>query len=211
MKSRLSVAQAVQAIGRPVFTSREIAALRGSSVSATSQALTGMERQGLLVSPARGLWCVPGDPRFTRFALVPFLAGSHQAYVSFFSALHLHGVVEQIPQIVYAATTGHTRVSKTPLGSFSFHRIDPLIFAGFDWYRGGRDFLIASAEKALADCLYLSSKRGKQFRFFPEMDLDRPFSFLRTADWVRRIPDKRIRTYALGRLELMRERYRSPR
>jgi len=143
--------------------------------------------------------------------LVPFLAGSHQAYVSFFSALHLHGVVEQIPQIVYAATTGHTRVSKTPLGSFSFHRIDPLIFAGFDWYRGGRDFLIASAEKALADCLYLSSKRGKQFRFFPEMDLDRPFSFLRTADWVRRIPDKRIRTYALGRLELMRERYRSPR
>jgi predicted transcriptional regulator of viral defense system len=210
MKSRLSVAQAVAAIGRPVFTSREVAALRGSSVSATSQALSRLERQGLLVGPARGLWCVPNDSRFTRFALVPFLAGSHQAYVSLLSALHLHGVIEQIPQTVYATTTGHTHVAKTPVGTFSFHRIDPRFFTGFDWYRKGGEFLIAGVEKALVDCLYLSSKRGRLFRFFPEMDLSAPFSFRRAAEWIRRIPDERIQAYALGRLHSLRERYRSP-
>lgn len=206
MKSRLSIAQAVQAIGRSVFTSREIASLRGSSLSSASQALSRMEMQGLLVSPARGLWCIPADRRFTQFALVPFLAGSHQAYVSFFSALHLHGLIEQIPQIIYAATTGHTRTSKTSLGSFSFHRIHPRFFAGFDWYRGGRDFLIASPEKALVDCLYLSSRRGKRFRFFPEIGLGAGFSFRRAAEWVQQIPDERIRKYASAQLGSLRER-----
>ncbi len=209
MKGRLSVAQAVQAVGRPIFTSREIASLRGGSVSATSQVLSSMEHQGRLLNPARGIWCVPSDPRFTRFALVPFLAGSHQAYVSFLSALHLHGVIEQIPQIVYAATTGHTRITKTPVGTFSFHRVDPRFFAGFAWYRGGQDFLVADAEKALVDCLYLSSRRGQLFRFFPEMDLRGPFSFRRVEDWIQKIPDERIRTYALRQAHSLRNRYRS--
>jgi len=76
-----------------------------SSVGAASQALRSRERQGVLIRVARGVWCVPSDPRFNRFLLVNYLNGAHRAYVSFVSALHLHGIIEQIPHVVYAAAT----------------------------------------------------------------------------------------------------------
>lgn len=206
MRGSPSILQAIQTIGRPVFSTREIAAVRGGSVSATSQALKRMAQQRLITSVARGLWCVPSDPRFTPFALVPYVARGHQAYVSFVSALHLHGLIAQIPQVVYAATTGHTRTSRTPVGTFSFHRIHPSFFAGFEWYRGGQDFLIATPEKALVDCLYMSSRKGRRFAFFPEIGFDRRFSFKMAAQWIERIPYERIRAHAASRLGALRRR-----
>ena len=148
-----------------------------------------------MVRVARGVWCVTSDTRFTPFQLVPFLSGSHQAYVSFFSALNLHGMISQIPQVVYAATTAHTHSRTTPVGTYSFHRIDPRFFAGFDWYRRGKSFLIASSEKALVDCLYLSSRKGKRFGRFPKIDFSRTFSKRKASGWVERIPDSSIRRY----------------
>jgi predicted transcriptional regulator of viral defense system len=208
---RLSTAQAVRAARRPVFTTREIAALRGSSLSGASQSLRRFEKQGLLAQPARGVWCDPSDPRFTRFSLVPFLAGGHRAYVSLLSALHLYGMIEQIPQVVYAVTTGHTRTVETGLGAFSFHRIQPALFAGFDWHGPGRDFLIATPEKALVDSLYLSSRKGRRFRFFPEIDLGTRFRLREARRWIRRIRDPRIRRHAADRLEALRAPGRSGR
>ena len=136
MRDGRSTARALRALGRPVFTTREVAAVRGASVAATSQSLKRMEGDGLLVRVARGLWCDPEDPRFSPFALVPFLSGAHRAYVSFLSALHLHGLIEQVPQVIYAATTGHTARRRTPVGTYAFHHLDPAFFDGFDWYRG---------------------------------------------------------------------------
>jgi hypothetical protein len=167
-----------------------------------------MEQGGLIKRAARGLWYVPSDSRFTAFSLVTFLPGKHRAYVSFLSALHLHGMIEQIPQIIYAATTGPTRVKKTPAGTYSFHRIQPDFFTGFDWYRDRRDFLIATPEKALVDSLYLSSRRGKRFRSFPELDLAGTFSFLRAEEWTQRIPDMRIRKYVHEKLRLLKSHIR---
>lgn len=206
MPGSRSVAQVIQAVGRPVFTTREIAALGGHSISVASQVLGAMAGRGLVTRAARGVWCVPADPRFTRYALVPYLAGGHRAYVSFLSALHLHGIIAQIPQVVYVATTGPTRTRKTPAGTFSFHRIAPSLFAGFDWYGDRRDFLIASPEKALVDSLYLSSRRGRRFRHFPELQFGKPFSFRRAGEWVRRIPDPRVRRYVGDHLEALRAR-----
>jgi hypothetical protein len=192
-----------------VFTTREIALLAGGSLSAVSHSLKRMERQGIVRGVLRGLWCDPSDPRFTPFLLVPFLAGGHQAYVSFLSALNLHGMIEQIPHSVFCATTGHTRLKRTPVGTFSFHRIHPNFFAGFDWYRGGREFLIATPEKALVDSLYLSSRRGKQFRFFPEIEFGREFRFREVQRWAKQIPDPRIRKYVQERLQALMPQDRS--
>jgi len=86
MINRLNVAQAIRVTGRSVFTTREIAALRNGSLSATSQALGRMERRGLVKRVARGVWCIPDDPRFSPYLLVPLLAGGHRAYVSLISA-----------------------------------------------------------------------------------------------------------------------------
>jgi hypothetical protein len=186
-----------------------MALLAGGSLSTVSHGLERMARQGVIRKVARGLWCDQSNPTFTPFLLVPFLAGSHLAYVSFVSALNLHGMIEQIPQSTFCATTGHTRLWRTPVGTFSFHRIHPNFFAGFDWYRGGREFLIATPEKALVDSLYLSSRRGKQFRFFPEIDLGNGFRFRDAEAWVRRIPYPRIRKYVEEQLEALRYQHRA--
>ena len=212
MVRRLSVAQAVRAFGKTVFTTRQIAALTGSSLSTISQALGRMEQQGLVRRVTRGVWCIPEDPRFSLYSLVPLLAGRHRAYVSLISALHLHGLIDQIPQIVFAVTTGHTRVRRTSVGTYSYHRIHPHLFGGFDWYGKEQDFLVATPEKALVDSFYLSSRKGKRFGSFPEIDLGAGFSFKRAVEWAERIPqDPWTRKYVLQRLEALEKQATSRR
>lgn len=152
---------------------------------------------------ARGVWCVPSDPRFNQFLLVNYLSGAHRAYVSLVSALHLHGIIEQVPQVVYAVTTAHSHIEKTPLATYSFHQVEPGFFAGFDWYRGGKSFLIASPEKALVDGLYISTRKGKRFGSFPELDLGGRFSVRRAREWVTRIADARIQRLVSEKLEAL--------
>lgn len=201
---RMSTMQAVRAVDRPIFTTSEIARLANTSVSVTTRVLGSMAQRGEVRRVVRGLWCQPEDPRFSVYALVQYLTGTNRAYVSFLSALHLYGIIEQIPHVVYAATTGHTKLRTTPVGTFSFHRITPKLFGGFDWYRENRQFLIATPEKALVDSLYLSSRRGRRFGFFPELEFGRSFSFRRAGQWARRIPQGPIRRHVLARLERLR-------
>jgi hypothetical protein len=112
-------------------------------------------------------------------------------------------MIEQIPQVVYAVTTAHSRVETTPLGTYSFHQFDPSFFVGFDWYRHGKGFLIASAEKALVDALYISTRKGRRFGSFPELELGSRFSIRRAREWVRLISDARIRGIVSARLEAL--------
>ena len=127
-----------------------------------------------------------------------------RVYVSFISALHLHGIIEQIPQVVTLASTAHTSTIRTLAGTFSVHQIDPVIFDGFDWYKGEGSFLIAGPEKALIDSLYLSSRKKKQFGYFPELHFPPEFSFKKAAKWVKRIPEEKIRLYVLRKLEALK-------
>lgn len=211
MTPPVSAAEAIQRIGRPVFTTREVAYVRRASLSGTNQALTRMAQRGLIAKAARGVWCVPTDPRFSRFALTPSLVGRDRSYVSLLSALHLHGMIDQVPHMVYAATTAHTRTVHTPLGGYSFHRIHPRFFAGFDWYGDRQRFLIAGREKALIDCLYLAGRRGRRFGFLPEIDLGPPFAIARAREWVARIPDSRLRAHVAVRLDALWRRHQPER
>ena len=209
---RLSVAQAIRGVGRPAFTTRQIAALRGSSLSATSQALARMGEHDLVKRVTRGVWCTPDDPGFSPYSLVPLLAGGHRAYVSLISALHLHGLIEQIPLVIFAVTTGPTRVKKTSVGTYSYHRIDPGLFAGFDWYGKRQDFLVATPEKAVVDSFYLSSRKGKRFGSFPEIELGAGFSFKRADEFAKLIRhDPWTRKYVLQQLEILKRQVTSTR
>ena len=201
-----TVSQALQLIVRPVFTTRELSVLRDGSLSSTSQSLSRLENKELIRRLIRGVWCTPSDPRFSPFAVVPFLVPGHRAYVSFISALHLHGIIEQIPQVIYAATTGHGRTITTDIATYSFHQLKPEIFCGFDWYGKHQDFLIAAPEKALVDSLYLSSRKGQRFGVFPELSFSSSFSFPGARKWAKRITDDRIRGYVLKKLRNIKAR-----
>lgn len=198
----------IRKLRRPVFTTRELAALSGKSLSTTTQGLGYLARQGVLLKVRRGLWVDAAEERLSVFSAVPFLVPGQRVYVSFLSALHLHGIIEQIPRVVTLASTVHSKTIRTNLGVYRIHRIAPAFFAGFDWYRGERTFLIASPEKALADSLYLSVHRKKQYRHFPELHFPASFSFRKTAEWAERIPSPGTRGRVLKDLERLKKTVR---
>lgn len=189
-----SILAFVKKLNRPVFTTREAAMLSGSSLSNASKTLKTLEKKGLIFKVARGIWAETGNEKLSLYSVIPFLLPGNRAYVSFISALHLHGIIEQIPQEITLASTVHTKKIHTKLGTFSIHRIPPSFFNGFDWYKGDCSFLIAEPEKALIDSLYLSTRKKKQFGYFPELYFPKSFSFKKAARWVEKIPDPRIRS-----------------
>jgi len=198
-----SLYSGIKKLRRPVFTTHELAAVSGRSLSSVAQALNALERDGLVFKLYRGIWADSGNEELSPNAVIPYLFPRHRAYISFVSALHIYGIIEQIPQVITLASTIHTRVIRTKIGVFALHRISPLFFDGFGWYKGAGSFLIAEPEKALVDSLYLSACRKKQFGYFPELRFPKGFNFNRAREWAGRIPNSKIRSYAKERLESM--------
>jgi len=191
----------IKMLKRPIFTTREISDMSGRSMSAVTQSLGYLAWHNVVKKLYRGLWMEVTDRLISQYMLIPHLFKSGRVYVSFLSALHLHGIIGQIPQTVTIASTSHSRVIKTAAGTFVVHQISPGFFSGFDWYKGSGNFLVAEKEKALADCLYLFTRKKKQYGYFPELDLHSPFSAKKAREWVQKIPDIKARTSALEKLD----------
>jgi len=199
----------IRKTGRPVFTSHELTAISGKSASTVVHSLKRLANQGLLTKIYRGVWAEQSARTISPFEVIPVLFPRQRVYVSFITALHLHGIVEQIPQVITLASTAHTAVLRTKAGVFSVHQIAPALFDGFDWYKGGGHFLIAEPEKALIDSLYLSSRKKKQFGSFPELEFPAKFSFKKAKSWVNRIPQKNIRTHVEEKLKAIEKSQKS--
>ena len=195
----------IKKLGWTVFTTHEVVSMSGKSASTVVQSLSRLARQGLLIKVCRGVWAEATARGLSPFEIIPYLFPRQRVYVSFITALHLHEIVEQIPQVITLASTAHTSAIRTRVGVFSVHQIAPVFFAGFDWYKGEGSFLIAQPEKALVDSLYLSSRKKKQFGSFPELDFPPEFSFKKAARWTERIPEKKIRLYVLEKLKALKE------
>jgi len=196
----------IKKLKKPVFTTFEVSALSGKSLSVVTQSLNHLAKIGLVLKVYRGVWAEAGNESLSPYAAIPYLFSRQRAYVSFLSALHLHGIIEQIPQTITLASTVHTKTIHTKLGVFSVHRISPKFFKGFDWYKGENGFLIACPEKALVDSLYLSAHRKKQFVHFPELHFSKSFGFKKAREFVNSIPNSKIRPYVLKKLETLRGR-----
>lgn len=196
----MTIWQAIQKLDRLVFTTREISFLTGMSLSAASQMLDRMNKKGLLKKIKRGVWALTNDKRFSPYLLVPHLESSHICYVSFISALHIYGIIEQIPQTITVATTAHGKTIATPAGVFRLHQIAPSFFCGFDWHES-RNFLIAAPEKALVDSLYLASRKGKKYASFPELHFPSHFKKKTVVAWALKIKDHRIQRSVLDKLK----------
>jgi len=202
---KLSALTAIKQLRRNIFTTKEITIYCGGSLSSAVQALNHLRSKEIILKIARGIWGLEiSNERISPYSVIPFLLPNHRAYLSFISALHLYGIIEQIPQVITLASTSHTRTIRTKLGTFFIHRIAPSFFKGFDWYKEGGDFLIAEPEKALVDCLYISARKKRQFGYFPELHFPKSFSFRKAEKWAGDIPDARIRASVLKKLEKVR-------
>lgn len=184
-----------------VLTTREFSALANISMTFASQMLRRLAAKGRITRIYQGLWAETHNPLFNAYKVTPFLTRPHPAAVSLLSALHLHGMIEQIPQVIYVVSTAPTRKVRTPVGDFSIHQIAPDFFTGYDYYRQEGGFLIASPEKALVDCLYLSARKGRRFIAMPELTLPKDFRRRLALSYIKRIPYKNLRTAVQKRLE----------
>lgn len=195
-----SILSTIKKLGKRIFTTREIALMSGKSSSTTIQSLNNLAREGMVVKIYRGIWVQEGLGALSPYDVIPYLFPRQRAYVSFISALHLYDIIEQIPQVTTLASTAHARTIRTSVGVFYVHRITPLFFSGFGWYKGSGSFLIAEPEKALVDSLYLSAYKRKRFGHFPELHFPPSFSFKKVRAWVDKIPSQKARVHVAKKL-----------
>lgn len=158
-----------------IFTTREYANHVGLSMSAAAKRLARLSEKKLLTRITKGIWANTSHPYFHPLSCVPYLLGKEQGYVSFLTALHLHGVISQIPQTIQVATTGRGRSLDSPIGRFEFFQIKPeLMKQGSNWSATHLPYVVATPEKALVDTLYLSTRKNRRFARLPELDVTLP-------------------------------------
>lgn len=177
------------AIGQPVVETREAAARLRISSNRATQILRATERAGLTSQLHKGLWLL--DANTPSEVLVPYLTAPYPAYVSLWTALARHDMIEQIPARIEVASLERSRTIETPRGTFAIHRLAPEVFTGFEG--SPETGYLARPEKALFDGVYLRAPRGIVVRF-PELTLPDGFDRDLLDQWTARIPSQRLRT-----------------
>jgi hypothetical protein len=148
-----------------------------------------------------GLWSL--DPHIEPMLLVEHLTAPFPAYVSLQSALHLHGMISQVPQVIYVASLAPTKKVATAVAHYSIHRLAPSFFGGFESTAAG--IRLATPEKGLLDVLYLGPARSRLFAALPEVELPSTFSAVKARRWLTKVPAGPRRTMMARRLrEVMR-------
>jgi len=145
------------------FNSRTISVLFGLDAFQTLSLLNRMEQAGLVMRVERGKFLLLGlNPE--KVLSNPLYIGcnlSTPSYVSFWSALHFHGLTEQVPHTVFVATTRRKREFVFQETRFKFVTLQPKAFFG---YR--REMLaelpivVADEAKAILDSLSLPQYTG---------------------------------------------------
>ena len=197
----------------PVFTTGDVAHVAGVSLSAAARALTTLTAQGALTRVTRGVWARQTHPNFSPYAVVPVLLGkslvggaesADPGYVSLLSALNLRGLIDQIPRTVHVIAAHQRPVLHTPVGSYSFHRLQPDLMTGYE--PGGRlaNFELARPTKALFDTLYVSTRRGLRHAHLPELDRSPDVSDEEMREYIDLVRSAPLRKAVAGRWDRLR-------
>ncbi len=133
--------------------------------------ITSLIRKNAIIRVKKGIYIFgPNYARrpFSREILANMIYGP--SYISLDYALHYHGLIPEHVEAITSVTTGRGRRFSTPVGLFFYHQIPSSVFPfGMDQIllEGGRPFLMAIPEKALAD--KIQDDRGTGIRSQAEM------------------------------------------
>lgn len=174
----------------PTFLTKEAASVLGTSANHAAIILSRLAKQNTVVHLARGRWAYSDsiDP----LLLPSILAQPMMAYVSLYSALYYHGMIDQIPNTIFAITNGKTKLFETPLGKISIHSINPVLFTGYNIY-GKNSVLMATPEKALFDTLYLIPAKSNLFKRLTEIELPENFQPELFDVWLKKVKNENRR------------------
>ena len=162
----------IKSLKQPIFRTRNIAAFLKINIATASKILNRLSKQKHVVHLLAGVWGIPEqiDP----LMLPEYLVAPFPCYISLQSALYYHGMITQIPAVIYAVSPARTKRYNTILGSVSIHHVKPNFF--FDYKVVGKNGIkIATPEKALLDICYLSATKTKLFCSLPELEFPENF------------------------------------
>lgn len=117
--------------------------------------ISALLRGGEIIRVKKGLYIFGEEHRnepFSREILANLIYGP--SYISLEYALHHHGMIPERSEAVTSVTVGRHRKYSTPVGLFIYRRVPMEAYrTGMNRIEtsGGRAFLMASPEKALAD------------------------------------------------------------
>ena len=122
-------------------------------------------RSGRVLQLRRGVYLL-GAP-YAKASAHPFaVAGALKkaSYVSLQSALAHHGMIPEFVPVTTSVTSGRPEEIETPYGRFQFRHVGTRLLFGFSEVEiaPGQQALLASAEKALADLLYLTPHSDRE-------------------------------------------------
>lgn len=186
------------AVDRVAWTTGDAAVCLGLSLVHASKVLARLAEAGALVSLARGRWVF--RDRLKSLALPGILTAPFPAYVSLQSALYYHGIISQIPSVLYAVSLARSRSYETPLGAVSIHHVDPSFFFGFEPV-GEQGAQLAIPEKAVLDVLYLGCIGSGGYTALPELELPKKFSAPLARRMMAKIKSARMRTLVQRRFD----------
>jgi len=186
----------LRSLGVPVIETRDAATRLKTTPQNAHRLLRDAARAGLVTHARHGLWLL--DPGADREILVPYICTPYPSYVSLWTAIAHHEMIEQIPRSVEVVSLGRSQKIETSRGEFSIHHILPELFGGFTEVGPGR--LMASPEKALFDSIYIRSVQGASFHP-PELTLPNSFDPSILEDWNAKVSTQRLRTLVARGIE----------
>ncbi len=199
--NQIEALQRLRKLAAPVVETRDVAALLQVSTSNATTILRRLARKGMIAHLSRGRWLM--NEKIDRLALPELISAPYPAYISLQSALFHHGLIEQIPSVIYAVTPARPRRLRTPMGTISFHRMPPELFKGFE-LSSRSDAKVATPEKALFDLLYLAPGRSRVFSNQPELTIPRRFQWERLKEYMKLVKSSGRRAYIAERIRTLR-------
>ena len=158
-KKASSLLATLSAQGKTIFTTREAHQILGGSLSATYKMLHDLVHGGWLHSLGKGRYLIiplqAGPER--RYTTHGFLISHHLApegYITYWTALHHHGLTEQIPRAIWVATPRRRRETTVIGVRYIFVTLRPYkIFGRQPVWIEGEAVPVADLEKSLVDSL----------------------------------------------------------
>ena len=136
--------------------------------------------------------------------ILGYLTLPFPSYISLQSALYFHGIIMQIPSIIYGISLARTIQYETAFGTYSIHHINPELFFDYDVI-GENHVFIAKPEKALFDYFYFKSAKTKLFYTLPEIEVPKQFNWNKIIDYAKKISNKSRQTMVLNAVDNWRK------
>lgn len=138
--------------GKTYFSIQDLELFYSYSRASLRVLLSQWAQEQLIIRLARGMYTF--DPARVDYEQLATTLHSN-AYISFEYALHYYGLIDQVPSTITLATSGRSRRLHLSQWEFEYTHLKPSLMFG---YVLKDRTLIASAEKALADILYVMTR-----------------------------------------------------